>query len=190
MTYLEKTMDIRRVKDLMLPLSEYAVASQEATLLDVIEVLEEAQKKLPPGKQPHRAVLLKDEKGNIVGKIGQLAFLKALEPKYNVLGDLKMLSRAGLGSDFISSMMQHYQLFQDDLALILKRASGIRAKEVMHPVEENIGEDASISEAIHKIVMLQTLSMLVTRKHEVVGLIRLSDLFEEIAKQMKQLTAK
>ena len=56
----------------------------------------------------------------------------------------------------------------------------------MRPVTESIDENASLCEAIHKIVILQTLSILVKRGREVIGLLRLSDLFDEIARQMKE----
>jgi len=59
------------------------------------------------------------------------------------------------------------------------------AKDVMHPVEENIDENAPLSEALHKMVVYQTLSILVTRDKKVIGLLRLSDLFDEIVKDIK-----
>ena len=178
-------MDSKCVKDLMVPLNEYAVVSQEATLLEAILTLEEAQRKLPSGRQRHRAVLVVDDNNKVIGKIGQLAFLKALEPKYNLLGDLGKLSRVGVSQDFISSMMEHFRFFQDSLTDLCKRGQTIMVKDVMHPLTENIDENDSLSEAIHMIVILQTLSLMVTRENEVVGLLRLSDLFEEVTKQVK-----
>jgi len=178
-------MDTKLVKDLMLPLDHYAVVDQEATLLDALKALEAAQMNLPPGRHRHRGVLIRDKAGRIVGKIGQLAFLKALEPKYNVLGDLGTLARAGVNAEFISSMMDHYQFFQDNFTDLCPRACRIGVSEVMHPVTENIDENASLREAIHRIVMLQTLSILVMRNGQVVGLLRLSDLFDEVAREMK-----
>jgi hypothetical protein len=178
-------MDTIKVKDLMVPLDEYAVVPEEATLLDAINALESAQKRLPEGRQPHRAVLVEGKDKKIIGKVGQLAFLKALEPKYNVLGDLEMLARAGVQPDFISSMMENYQFFQDSLSDLCWRGRNIRVTDVMRPVAEHIDEKASLREAIHQIIMLQTLSILVTRGREVIGLLRLSDLYEEVADQMK-----
>jgi CBS domain-containing protein len=178
-------MDTKKVKDLMVPLDDYAVVPEDATLLDAINALDEAQKRLPQGRQPHRAVLVAGKNKKIVGKVGQLAFLKALEPKYNVLGDLEMLARAGVQSDFIASMMENYQFFQDSLTDLCWRGRAIRVRDVMRPATEHIEENASLREAIHQIIMLQTLSILVTRDSEVVGLLRLSDLYEEVAAQIK-----
>jgi len=178
-------MDNKRVEDLMVPLDKSAVVSQEATLLDAVLALDEAQKKMLPDKHRHRAVLVVDDSKQVVGKIGQHDFLKALEPKYGVIDDLEKLSSAGVSSQFISSTMRHFQFFQDNLSNLCERASSLKAKEVMQPVSESIDENDSLREAIHKIVILQTLSLLVTRKGEVIGLLRRSDLFEEIAKEMR-----
>ena len=48
------------------------------------------------------------------------------------------------------------------------------------------GNDVDGSLLIHKIVMLQTLSILVKRGEAVTGLLRLSDLFDEIVREMKK----
>ncbi|MFH1572993.1 MAG: CBS domain-containing protein [Acidobacteriota bacterium] len=178
-------MDKERVKDLMVPIDQCAVVDRTATLYDAIIALDEAQKKLPPGRQPYRAVLVIDEKKNVVGKIGQLAFLKALEPKYNVVGDLEKLARAGVSSELISSMMDHYRLFQDNLSDLCRRSSSMKVQDVMHPVTEGIDENAPLSEAIHQLVVGQTLSVLVTRGGKIAGLLRLSDLFDVMAEYVK-----
>ncbi len=177
-------MENTSVKDLMIPLEEYAVVPENSILLDALKNLEQAQQNVPQGRQQHRAVLVADTSGKIVGKIGHRSFLKALEPKYGALGDISILSKAGMSSEFIESMMDNFQLFQDDLSVLCKQACNKKVKDVMHPLTENIDENASLREAIHKIVMLQTLSILVKRGSEVVGVLRLSDLFDEIKREI------
>jgi CBS domain-containing protein len=174
-------MALEKVKDIMLSLDDYAVVGTEATMVDALCALEAAQKKLPPDRQPHRAVLVVDDKGNIVGKLGHLAFLKALEPKYDKIGDINVLSRVGLSPEFINSMMENLSLWKESFADYVQRAQKTKVKDVMHPATESISEDAPLSEAVHKLVMYQTLSLLVTRGEKVVGILRLSDLFSVIA---------
>jgi CBS domain-containing protein len=178
-------MDSRQVKDLMVSLDQCPVVPEDATLREAVLALEEAQKNLPPGRQPYRAVLVVDDKKRIAGKIGQLAVLTALEPRYSVIGDLESLSAAGVSEEFVSSMMEHYRFFQEDLRHLCSRTSRILVKEVMRPVKQSIDENATLPEAIHKMVIWQTLSILVTRGEEVVGLLRLSDLFDAIAVELK-----
>jgi CBS domain-containing protein len=172
------------VIDVMLPLDDYAVVSEDATLYDAFVVLKEAQKKLPSNRQPHRAVLVIDRNKNIVGKLGHLGFLRALEPKYKNLGQLDIISKAGLTKEFISSMMENFGLMQDDLEDIRTRTKNITIKDVMRPVTENVDINDTINEAIHKIIMYQTLSALVTKGGEIVGILRLSDLFDEVSQNI------
>jgi len=181
-------MDAKRVKDLMVPLGEYAVVSENATLLEAVHALEHAQKNLPTGRQPYRAVLVSDENGRIVGKVGQLTLLRALEPRYDVIENLESLSKAGVSEEFVSLMMEHYRFFQEDLVDLCSRAGGRLVRGLMQPVAQSIDENASLPEAIHSVVVGQTLSILVTRGSEVVGLLRLSELFDEVTAQMKTST--
>lgn len=175
----------KTVKELMVPLSEYAQVSEEANLLDAIEALEKSQKNKSAGVFPHRAVLVINKNGEIVGKLGHLGFLKALEPKYNKIGDMESLSRAGLSSEFISTIMENMRLWGDDMVDICSRAKTTKVKTVMRPVTENVQEDASLTEAIHKILMHQSLSIIVLRGDKPVGILRLSDIYAAITENIK-----
>ncbi len=179
-------MDKTIVKDVMIRLEEYPVVSADATLADALLALEEAQKRLPPGRQPYRAVLVVDRDKRVVGKLGQWAFLMALEPKYAVHGDMGKLARAGVDPALIDSMMEHYRFFQDSLSDLCARAAGIRVSDIMRPVGDSVDESAPLSHAIHKMVLGQTLSILATSGAEAVGLVRLSDLFDVVADYMKR----
>ena len=99
-------MEQMRVKDLMVPIEEYATVSQDATLLEAVSALEQAQEKLDRMRYPylHRAILVFDQDKNIVGKISQLDILRSLEPKYEKIGDPTTLSRAGFSPQFLQSI--------------------------------------------------------------------------------------
>jgi CBS domain-containing protein len=183
---METSMDSKRVRDIMLPLDEYAVVPAETTLREALLALDKAQATLPADRQPHRAVLVIDQNRQIVGKVGQLGFLKALEAKYRIFKDLGTLDRAGVSPERLDAMMDDLQFWQDSISVSCQRASSMKVKHFMTPVTECIDENAPLTEAIHKIVAWQTLSVLVTRQGEVVGILRLSDLFIEIANYIKQ----
>jgi hypothetical protein len=173
-------MEAKHVKDVMVPLDDYAVVDSNATVFEALMALRESQTRLKPGQYLHRAVLVKNGDGAIVGKLGHLSFLKALEPKYNEIGDLPSLARAGLTPEFISSLAVKWDIFKEDLGEACKRLKEVRVVDAMHPVKEHIDENAPMSEAIHKIVMWQTLSILVISGGKAVGLLRLGDLFNEV----------
>ena len=175
-------METKRVKDLMLPLSEYAVVSGEATLKEALQTLMDSQAQLPAGQAstpggPGRGFA---GRGRRQGW-GSIGFLEALEPKYKVLGDIERLSQAGLSEEFVNSIMENFRFWQDNLQDVCRRASTIQVKQVMRPADVRIDENASVTEAIHLIVMARAQSILVTRRAKVVGILRLSDLFVEVA---------
>ena len=178
-------MPTRAINDLMIPIQEYATVHQDATLLQAILVLEQSQEKKLGDVQPYRAVLVVNDHGEIVGKLGHRGFLQALEPKYGMIDDLDKLNRAGVSSEFISYMAESMRLWEDDLADLGKRARSIKVRDVMHSVEENVDEGISLMQAIHHLVMWGTLSTLVTSGGRVVGILRLSDLYEEVARIIK-----
>jgi len=169
------------VKDIMIPIAQYAVVSMNSTLREALKELSSRIDKTPAGHHPHRAVLVVNSKGNVVGKLGLLTFLKALEPKYGNLGDIERLSRAGVSVDFLDSMMEELGFWQESAKIICQRAREIKVKDVMTHVEESIDEDALLFESMHKVIMWQALSVLVTKDGKVTGILRLSDLFGAMA---------
>jgi len=174
-------MKVLRVKDIMVPIEEYTVVSMNSTLREALKELSTKIDQTPAGQHPHRAVLAVNSKGNVVGKLGLLTFLKALEPKYGNLGDIERLSRAGVSVEFLDSMMEELGFWQEGANIICQRANEIRVKDVMKHVEENIDEDALLFESMHKIIMWQALSILVTKDGKVTGVLRLSDLFKAVS---------
>ncbi len=171
----------KKVKDVMLPISTYPTVHISGTLLDAVRSLENAQKHRSSEIEPYRAVLVVDDEGKIIGKIGHLSFLKALEPKYNILIDIDKLTQVNLSSEFIETIMDHYDLWRDNFFDICAKAHNIYIKDIMMPIIQNISQEASIAEAVHKIIMWQTLSILVTDGSKIVGILRLSDLYKEVA---------
>lgn len=166
----------------MLPLSEYATIDGNRTVQEALEVLSTAQKSLTPGRHFLRAILVLNETGVVVGKLSQWAILRSLEPSFLKYVDEASLAKAGLTEDFIQSMKDTFSLFSGGLEQMCRAAGNIRARDAMVPVGESIDENALLTEAIHQMVLRHALSILVTRGGTVVGILRQSDLFEEVAR--------
>ena len=175
------------VKDLMVPLSEYTTVSQEATLYDAVLALEAAQEVFDPKRHRHRGVLAFDKDNKIVGKLGLLDILRTLEPKYAEMGDLGPLSRAGFSPQFLKSMVEKFALWDKPLSDICSKAGRMKVKDIMYsPTEgEYVEENASLGEAIHQLVIGHHQSLLVTRGKEIVGILRMVDVFKEVCEAMK-----
>ncbi len=178
-----------KVRDLMVSLADYASVAQDATLYEAVVALEEAQKRLHRDRHPHRAVLVLDSEGQVVGKLSQWDLIRALEPRYNEIVDFKSLVRLGFSSRFIRSMIRDQGLWQKPLENLCQRAFEIRVKDVMYtPAEgEYVPEDATLDEGIHQLVIGHHQSLLVTRDSKVVGILRLSDVFSEVCKIIQSL---
>lgn len=179
-------MEDKKVKDLMIPSSAYPTVSHESSMIDAIHVLEESQKNVPEHLHPYRAVLVVDENNKVIGKVGHLSFLKAMEPKYASYQDFDKLSKANLSDDFISSLMENFSFWQDNFFDICKKVQHIKVKDIMHPVTERIDHNATLLEAMHKLIMWESLSILVSRGDEIVGLIRISDIYQEITDYIRK----
>lgn len=177
------------VKDLMVPLEEYATVSQEATLYEAVLELEKAQEQLDRDRYLylHRAFLVYDAQGKIVGKVSQLDALRALEPKYRDMGEPESLSKTGFSSSFLRSMLQQYSLWDKPLSDICAKATQVQVKKFMHkPTEgEYVDEQATLEEAIHMLLMGRHQSLLVTRSQDIVGLLRLTDVFKHVFQRVK-----
>jgi CBS domain-containing protein len=175
------------VKELMVPLPEYATVPQDATLFEAVLALEEAQKKFDQSRERHRAILVLDKKKHVVGKLSQLDVLKGLEPNYGKIGDFRGSSRLGFSPDFLKSLLETHALWQKPLHDLCKRAGQIKVEDIMYAPSEGeyVREDASLDEAVHQLIVGHHQSLLVTRGKEIVGVLRLGDVFGHVCELIK-----
>ncbi len=175
------------VKDLMMPLAEYGIVDVDASVKDALDALEAAQDNLADGRQPNRAVLVRNQRGEIVGKLGHLAFLRALLPERTEFDarDEGYLAQAGVSDEMRHTSQLTMELLDDDLVNICERASSQRVGDVCALTTASIHENASLLDAVRVFNQNQTLSLLVTRGHETIGIIRLADLFDHLAGKVR-----
>jgi len=179
----------RFVKDLMVPLSEYATVSKTATLSEAVSALEKSQKAFDQNRYRHRAVLIFDEDNKIVGKVSQSDILRSLEPKYDeMLTGTRRSFSMGFTRNFQKSMLEQLRLWEAPLNQICKKAAEKKVDSFMTRPEEGeyIEGDAHLNEAIHQLVLGNHQSLLVTapESKEIVGVLRLTDVFEVVAEEI------
>ena len=177
-------MKRKLIKDLMLPLEEYAVVSDEATLFEAIITLEKSQINLPAGCYMHRAVLITNKKREVVGKLGHLAILKALGPHTVNVSDMHSVSQSGLSHEFLNFMMDDMGFWESN---ICRESKVIMVKDIMHPVKECIDINDTIQAGIQKIIKWNALSIPVTDGKKVVGVLRLTELFQETTRSIVEM---
>lgn len=174
-------MEEKKVKDMMLSLDEYATVSCDATILEALAALSKAQLGLTNNRYHHRAVLALDSSGKVVGKLSHWAIIRSLEPKLLGEEDIQSLARAGLKADFIQRLTSNLSLFTGNLSRMCHDAAQIKVRDAMIPIEGGINENAPLTDAIHMLVMTHDYSTPVTRDGDVIGILRLADVFEEVA---------
>lgn len=174
-----------KVREMMVPLDEYATVAEDATMFDAVVALERAQREFDKSRYRHRAILVMDEQNNVVGKVSQLDLLKALSPDFDKVLDTEALGRRGVNLDFIQSISR--QGFSgrplDDLC---RKAVELSVRDFMYsPLEgEFISEEASLNEAVRRLVLGKHHSLLVTRDKEIVGVLRLTDVFKLVSERV------
>ena len=176
-----------KVKDAMVALDDYATVSEDATLYEAVLALEEAQHTFSRSEYQHRAILVFNKTGQIVGKVSQLDVVRSLEPNHQKAGELDAVGRFGFSAVFVKSLQEEYGHWQKPFDDICRKSASIKVKDIMHaPTEgEFVDQEAPLDAAIHQLVKGHHQSLLVTRGDQVVGILRLSDVFNEVCKTIK-----
>jgi CBS domain-containing protein len=174
----------------MVPLSEYATVSEDATLYEAVLALEKAQENFEDKHTHyrHRAILVLDKDGRVIGKLSQLDVLKALEPKYQDMIQGHGSHRFGFTKKFMRSLLEDYSLFASPLDDICRQAGEQLVRKFMHtPTDgEYVSDEATLEVAIHQLIMGQHQSLLVTHGDKIVGILRLTDVFAAVFHKMKE----
>ena len=184
-------METCTLKELMVPLAEYATISEDANVLEAVNALEAAQRKFNPERYRHRAVLVLDKEKRVVGKLSQHDIIKALEPQYKGSKEHKnsALGHFGFSPKFMESVSLQYTMWDRPLQNLYKKALEQKVRSFMHtPTKgEYIEASATINEIIHRLIIGEHHSLLVTDGPDIVGIVRLTDVFELIHLRLKTL---
>ena len=185
-------MKSRNVKEMMVPLAEYATVPETATLLEAVKALKKAQAAFNQQRHRHRSILVIDEANHIVGKLSQHDVIEALEPNYKKMrnqAEEGSIHRLGLSDAYFKKTLEQYHLWEKALEGLCLKAADLKVKKIMYmPVKgEYVKESATMDEAIHRLIIGRHHSLLVTTEHdprEIVGILRLSDVFEFVGDSM------
>lgn len=167
-------MEEKHVRDIMVPLEEYAVVSQEATIKEALKVMKESSERLSPGKYRHLGILVKDAEGNIVGKLTQADILRGLEPDYKDIGGsyISPLMRANM-----ADIMTHVPD-----KTFLERCKAQKDKKVrdfMTTVALSVNVNEVLGHALHIMLISEHIGLLVTGEgKKPVGILRLTDIYQ------------
>jgi len=187
----ERYMEGSTLKELMVPIEKYATVSEDANVFETINALEEAQKAFDSKRYRHRAVLVLNKEKRVVGKLNQHDIIQALEPNFLKLKKegQQSLERFGVSDFFLKSALQDFRLWEKPIENLFKNATVQQVKHIMHTPkkEEYIEIDATMDEAIHRLIIGRHQSLIVIQQGNIVGILRLTDVFELIHLRLKTL---
>jgi len=176
------------VKDLMVPISEYATVPEEATLFESVLALEKAQEKFQESRYSHRAVLIMDKNKRVLGKLSQMDFLCALEPSDANLDQIRKFKQFGFTRKAVALQQEEYLKNSPPILDVYSKAAKLKVTDLMQrPTEgEYVDEQTSLDMALHQLTTGSNLSLLVTRGKDIVGVLRLADVFAAVFHAMKE----
>jgi len=158
----------KKVEDLMIPLEDYPHIPYWFSLRQAMAIVREAAIKFEGSFEP-RAVLVFDEKYQLMGILTLRDIIKGLEPRF--------LHETALVKADPSLTVMMGDLFGPGL----KEASQKPVSEVMSPIKVTIQGSDPIAKAIFLMIKEGVGMMPVIQDNKVAGMIRLSDLFKEIS---------
>lgn len=175
------------VKELMVPISEYATVPEAATLFEAVLALEKAQEQFQQNRYSHRAVLVMDSQGEVIGKLSQMDFLCALEPKDENLEQIRKFKQFGFSRKAVALQQEEYLKTSTPVLDVYSKAAKMNVTQFMQrPTEgEYVDQNASLDMALHQLTAGSNLSLLVTRDASIVGVLRLADVFAAVYHTMK-----
>ena len=159
----------QKVKDLMIPLEDYPHIPHWFTLRQAMAIIREAAVKCEGAFEP-RAMLVFDDKYQLMGILTIRDIITGLEPRF-----LQETSLVQIDPNLTV-------LMGDMLGPNMKEHSQRLVSEVMSPIKATVDGNAPIFKPLYPMIKENVGLMPVIQAGKVAGMIRFSDLFNEIAK--------
>ena len=163
----------KKVADLMIRLEDYPHIPHWYTLRQAMAIVREAAIKFEGTFEP-RSVLVFDEKYHLLGILTLQDIIRGLTPK--LLQGAVSKVQAALDLDSVVADLE-----ADISGPKVKEASETPVSEVMSPIKATVDADDSLAKALFLMVKEGVSRMPVMAEEKVVGIIRLSDLFQEVS---------
>jgi len=160
--------DDKKVKDLMISLEDFPHIPYWFTLRQAMAIVREAVGKFAGAFEP-RAVLVFDEKYQLMGILTLRNMIKGLEPSF-----LQETSLVPLDPNLTA-------LLGDLLGPNMSTASQRPVNEVMCPIQVTVDASAPVGKALYLMIQENVGFLPVMQAGKVAGMVRFSDLFNEVA---------
>ena len=154
-------------------------AQVHASLRSSLAALENAHRRFGDRPYRHQSLVVVDENRHAVGRVSQVDIMRALEPGYKEIGDRPWMALMSLSKRMLKTIREELHLWEQPLTVICQTLESTHVADIMQvPTEgEFVEETDTMHIAMHRIVMGQHHSLLVTRGKEIVGILRSTDVF-------------
>jgi hypothetical protein len=133
---------------------------------------------------------VENEKGEVIGKISPIDLLCGLETNYSRIQAQETVNRFGLRYVW-KSMQADYRLWEDPFADLCRKAGAVRIRNFIKAPQESqiVAPDDGLAKCFHLFVMNRHDSLFVMERNKIVGLLRFSDVYDNVSQTMKACTA-
>ena len=176
------------VKDLMVAVDDCGTVHQEETVCEAIQTLKKTRDKQQTQAVAfkYRVLLVLDDDHRVVGKLDHTDIVMHLDPRYQSDESSQTIahtSTAGLSPALLKSLVQWDCLWNESFEQRCRKVLQLKVKDCMCAAtdEECVLENELLEVAMHKLATGRHRSLLVTSDDGVVGILRLTDVFEQIA---------
>lgn len=158
----------KKVKELMIPLTDYPHIPYWFTIRQAISIAQRAASGLE-GKSEPTTLLVFDEKYQLMGSLTMEDLIRGIEKKFG--SPSKYLPKDWDTPVFLEG------LFSESIKVEAQKPVG----EIMSPVKETVGPADSIIKAVYLMISQNLRLLPVIDQGTVKGVIRLNEIFNEIA---------
>ncbi|MBI4653828.1 MAG: CBS domain-containing protein [Nitrospirae bacterium] len=161
----------KKVKDLMVSISDYPHMKQDDSVKDAFFIL---RKNFKEGRG-YRSILVLNEENQLRGLLSMRDLIRAVEPRF-----LKMSqppSYQGPTQEYPALTLIWQELFSKEC----KEEARKPVKDIMTPVKPAVTPDDPIAKVVYLMVETNSRVIPVIDNDKVVGVVRLVDVFNEIA---------
>jgi CBS domain-containing protein len=173
----------KKVKDLLVPLNEYATTTEDKSLRDAVPVLRQLYCEVEEGRctqAGHRNILVLDDSGNLVGILSFRSILAVLIPE--VAGGISArLEALGVSIAFAQANSPNLDEARATFRARVIRNAETKVKDVMLKVRGTIDVNADLMDAIKLMYRNKITVIPVYDGEKLIGVLRESDLFLFIA---------
>lgn len=160
----------KKVNEIVVPISEYPHIKETMSVRDAFFMLKDNFEK---GKG-YRSILVLDEKNQLKGTLSMRDLIQGVEPKFLKISSTHYQGPS-LGYPALTLIWQ--ELFSNQCKEEAKKP----VKEIMIPAQANVTLEDSIAKASYLMITTNAHILPVLDKNKVIGVVRLVDIFKEIA---------